>query len=370
VSGERPEPLIPDYGGACISSIVPALVAGSYGPDWMPEAAREARQVVLLVLDGLGWEQLQARAALAPTMTALPGSAISSVAPSTTACALTSIVLGRPPAEHGIVGYRFHAGSGDVLNVLRWGTRHGDARDLYPPEQLQPVPAFGGRRVPVLTRAEFEGSGFSTAHLTGADVIGWKAPSSLGVEVRAALEAGEPLVYAYYDGVDRIAHAHGFGAHYDAEVAAADRLVAELLDVLPAGAVLVVTSDHGQVEVGDTRIPLASELLDDVVLHSGEGRFMWLHVRAGATEDVAAAAREAHGDVAWVRTRAEVEAEAWLGGPLPERFADRVGDVALVPFEPVALMEPSDSSGSSLVCRHGSLTAAEMLVPLLVGSAR
>lgn len=370
MTGEPPAPLVPDYGGACISSIVPALLAGSYGPEWLPEAAREARQVVLLVLDGLGWEQLQERAHLAPAMTSLTGSAISSVAPSTTACALTSIVLGRAPAEHGIVGYRFHAGQGDVLNVLRWGTRHGDARDLYPPEQLQPVPAFGGRRVPVLTRAEFAGSGFSTAHLNGARIVGWKAPSSLPVEVRAALEAGESLVYAYYDNIDRIAHAHGFGAHYDAEVTAADRLVAELQDVLPSGAVLVVTSDHGQVEVGDNRVPLATELLDDVVLHSGEGRFLWLHVRSGATEDVAAAAREVHGDVAWVRTRAEIESEGWLGGALPDRFSERVGDVALVPFEPVAMVDPSDPSGSSLVCRHGSLTAAEMLVPLLVGSAR
>ena len=365
-----PEPLIPDYGGACISSIVPALSAGSYGPEWVPAAAREARQVVLFVLDGLGWEQLQERRHLAPTLAGMEGSPISSVAPSTTACALTSIALGRPPSEHGIVGYRFHAGGGDVLNVLRWATRHGDARGALPPEEMQPVAAFGGRRVPVLTRAEFEGSGFSTAHLNGALVVGWKAPSSLAVEVAGALGAGEPFVYAYYDGIDRIAHAHGFDAHYDAELAAADRLVAELLAALPAGAALVVTSDHGQVDVGANRVPLAGDLLEDAVLHSGEGRFLWLHVAPGASEDVAARARAAHGDVAWVRTRAEIEDEGWLGGPLPDRFADRIGDVALVPFEPVALVDPADPSGSSLVCRHGSLTSAEMLVPLLVGSGR
>ena len=56
------KPVLPDYAGACISNIVPALLDGSIeAPSWIPPVALEADQVVLLVLDGLGWEQLQAR---------------------------------------------------------------------------------------------------------------------------------------------------------------------------------------------------------------------------------------------------------------------------------------------------------------------
>ena len=44
----------------------------------------------------------------------------------------------------------------------------------------------------------------------------------------------------------------------------------------------------------------------------------------------------------------------------------RLGDVALVPFEPVTFFDPADSGPFQLVCRHGSLTADEMYVPLLV----
>ena len=53
------------------------------------------------------------------------------------------------------------------------------------------------------------------------------------VEVRRAIAAGEPFVYAYYDGIDKIAHEFGFGEHYDAELAAVDRMVADLLPMLP-----------------------------------------------------------------------------------------------------------------------------------------
>src|SRR5579862_3401087 len=91
-----PSPLlVPSYGGACLDSLAPALLAAPGArPDWLPGTLREAEQTVLLVLDGLGWLQLQSRGHLAPTMTSLEGGPISSVAPTTTATALTSLALG------------------------------------------------------------------------------------------------------------------------------------------------------------------------------------------------------------------------------------------------------------------------------------
>ena len=119
----RAEPVLPDYAGACLTNLVPALLAGpDHSPEWLPESARGANQVVLLVIDGLGWEQLQDRASIAPTLAgaALTGIAITSVAPTTTATALTSIVTGRTPSDHGVLGYRLAVAGDEVLNVLRW----------------------------------------------------------------------------------------------------------------------------------------------------------------------------------------------------------------------------------------------------------
>lgn len=367
MSRTRPEPVVPAYGGPCVASIVPALLAAD--PDrrrWMPEPLWTAAQVVLLVLDGLGWEQLRERAALAPVLAGMDGGPITSVAPTTTAAALTSISTGRPPAEHGVVGYRLRVGPREVLNVLRWNTAAGDARQRIVPTVFQPCPAFDGASPPVVTRAEFADSGFTLAHLSGARLHGWRVLSGLVVEVRQLLRAGEPLVCAYYDGIDKVAHARGFGEFYDAELVAVDRLVGDLVDALPPGAALVVTSDHGQVHVDGRPIELAREVAADVDLFSGEARFRWLHARPGTADRLAAAAERLYGDVAWVRTRRQVIDDGWLGGEPAPDVADRLGDVALVPFAPVAFLDPTDPGESSLVCRHGSLTGAEMLVPLLV----
>ena len=112
---------------------------------------------MLLVLDGLGWEQLQERRHLAPTLASMVGGPITTVAPSTTATALTSITTGLTPGEHGLVGYRMEV-AGQVLNVLRWGTASGDARRTIEPARTQPFDPFLGERVPVVSKAELEGS--------------------------------------------------------------------------------------------------------------------------------------------------------------------------------------------------------------------
>ncbi len=183
--------IIPSYGGACLDSLAPSLLASPEArPDWLPGTLREAEQVVLLVLDGLGWLQLQSRSHLTPTMASLEGGPITSVAPTTTATALTSLALGMPPAAHGIVGYKFLVAgpSGhEVLNVLRWSTRSGDARQFLPPRGVQPRPAFDGVAVPVVTKADFSNSGFTQAHQQGAREVPWFVPSSIPRLVRRLL---------------------------------------------------------------------------------------------------------------------------------------------------------------------------------------
>jgi predicted AlkP superfamily pyrophosphatase or phosphodiesterase len=363
------DPLLPDYAGPCLSNVVPALLRQPPAPPaWLPEPAVDADRVVLLALDGLGWDQLEARRHLAPTMSAMAGGPILTVAPSTTATALSSLTLGLPPGEHGVVGYRINV-RGDVLNVLRWQTPHGDARTVIPPTGIQSRSSFLGRRPVVVTRAEFAATGFTAVHLSDVRMAGWRVTSTLVTEVRDALRRGEPFVYAYYDGIDKVAHEYGLDDHYGAELVATDRLVADLLAVLTPGVTLVVTSDHGQLQVGEAIVPIADEVMAHVELLSGEGRFRWLHALPGAAEDLLAAAREHHGDRAWVRTRAEVIDEGWFGPSVSEAAAARFGDVVLAAIDPVAFEDPADTGPYRLQARHGSLTSAEMRIPLLAHRA-
>lgn len=369
VSDEQPlEPIVPDYAGANVRGIIPAILGPVSWkrslPDWMPAMLAEADQIVLLVVDGLGWDQLRDHAHIAPTIAALDGRAITTVAPTTTATALTSIATGLTPGEHGVVGYRVVLG-GEVVNMLRWTHAGADRRRSQPPRDIQRYPGFLGAAVPVVSPSELCTTAFSEAHLRGSRPVGVRATSSLPIEIRHELQAGERFVYAYYGGIDRIAHERGFGEFYDAELRDADRLVADILEVLPPGAALLVTADHGQVSVGKRIITPSDDVLSLVSMQSGEGRFRWLHARRGAFDDLVAVAADEFGATGWVRTRQQLIDECWFGPTVAPPVAARFGDVALIARDPVSYHDPDDSGPFELVCRHGSMTSAEILVPLV-----
>lgn len=364
---------MPDYAGANVRGIIPALLGPQSWsdtlPDWMPDTIAGADQVVLLVLDGLGWDQLQDRRDVAPTIASLEGGRITTVAPTTTATALSSIATGLTPGEHGLIGYRMMLG-GEVMNVLRWAVDGENRRRSNVPSEIQRFPAFLGESIPVVTPAELISSAFSEGHLRGSRPIGYRLPSSMSIEVRDLLDAGERFVYAYYAGVDKIAHERGFGDFYDAELRTADRLVGEILDELPPGAALLVTADHGQVSVGGNIVKPSADLLAHVSQQSGEGRFRWLHAHRGGADDLLAAAVEEFSDTGWVMSREQLITEGWFGPTMAPQVAQRLGDVAILAREDVSYHDPDDSGPFELVCRHGSMTSAEVYVPLVAGMPR
>ena len=364
-------PVVPAYHDACVTTLVPALLEGSATPAWLPGEVLQARRILLLVLDGLGWLQLRERTGVAPTLAALAGGPITTVAPSTTAAALTSISTGLPPGEHGVVGYRIAVGGsgapphGEVLNALRWSTGDGDARRRHDPRLFQPCEMFGSQRPPVVTRAQFADSGFTVAHLSDTRLFGYADRAGLVNQVLGAFAREEPFVYAYWDDIDRTAHEFGLAERYNDELAACDAMVAELLHRLPAGTAVVVTADHGQVHVGERLVDLPAEVTGLVDGQSGEARFRWLHSRPGAASDLLAAAHQAFDSVGWVRSVDEVVSAGWLGDRVTSAARGRLGDVAVVARDPVAFVDPAEASSIELIGRHGSLTADEMLVPAI-----
>jgi predicted AlkP superfamily pyrophosphatase or phosphodiesterase len=357
----------PDLDGASIAGLVPALL-GVTDSSWLPQPAREAEAVVLLVLDGLGWNALREHAEEMPELSAMTGGSITTVVPSTTATALTSIATGLAPAQHGILGYRMLVGR-DVLNVLRW-SMPGGAR-TPDPFDVQRHTAFLGRGVPVVTKSEFRKTGFTEAHLRGGKFVGWHTTAALVEHCVDEIEAGAPLVYAYYPGVDSIAHEFGLHARvWRRELAAADAIVGELLDALPARAALLVTADHGQVHLERESWIAVPELEKMSTAMAGDGRFRYLYARKGAHRELLEAAREQVGSCAWVWSRAEVLDEELLGRDATGSVPGRIGDVVLAARDAVAFVDPALPNEATLRSGHGSLTPDEMLVPLVAAPGR
>jgi len=356
------EPVLPDYSDRCVSRLVPALLGTSDVPSCFSEDIFLAKTVVLLVLDGLGWQQFKDNKEFFTSLSDFSGNSITTVAPSTTATALTSITTGVPPGEHGIVGYRIPV-DGGILNSLRWST----GTDLYKPDpyefQLQTV--FENQQPKVVTSAAHEESGFSKAHLRDARFSGYSTRSELIELVVDAVEKSEAFIYVYWDGVDRIAHEFGFTDRYFSELEECDLMIAELLQRLPSNVALIVTSDHGQVEVGDRMIEITDDLNNLLSKQSGEARFRWLHAVVGGEHDLFQTAKETFGDVAWVMSKKEIIDQGWFGPLVYKTVEGRLGDVALVAREKVGFIDPAEKMPFKLITRHGSLTREEMHVPLL-----
>jgi hypothetical protein len=354
--------VVPALDGASVAGVVPALL-GARDASWLPAPAREADQVVLLVLDGLGWHAVEEHGADLPTFSAMEGGPITTVVPATTATALTSITTGLAPAQHGIVGYRMLVDR-HVLNVLRWSVDDGGR----PPDpfDVQRHTAFLGRPVPVVTRAEFRTSGFTQAHLRGGRFVGWHTNATLIEHTLRGIEQGERLVYAYYPGVDTVAHE--FGLHdraYRRELVDADRLVGALRDALPAHAALLVTSDHGQVHLERSSWLTLPEVAARCEAMAGDARFRYCYARRGATRELLEIARDELGDRAWVWSRGELLDQGLLGEGATGTVPGRVGDVILAARDPVGFVDPALPNEPQLRSGHGSLTPDEMLVPLL-----
>ena len=360
--------IIPKPGECSLVDVMPAALGRSPRPDPPLDLLDQPPgPIVLVVIDGLGWEQMGARLALAPTLASLVGGPICSVAPSTTAVALTSLTTGLTPSEHGVLGYRMVV-DGEVFNTLRWSTPSWpDARRSIPADSVQTFEPFLGDKVSVVTKAEFAKTGFTQAHLRGGRLDNYRTLSALVQKVAWSARAGEALTYCYYDGLDKVGHEYGLGEVYDQELKFVDRLVADIIDAVPSQTTVVVTADHGLVDCGNRVIPLDRDLESYVGSLSGEGRFRWLHAKPGCQTELLEAAESCHGGHAWVRSIEQIIDEQWFGRFMSPSHRARLGDVALVASEPVAFDDPDDGGPFNLVGRHGSLTSEEMLVPF-VGS--
>jgi predicted AlkP superfamily pyrophosphatase or phosphodiesterase len=368
-------PEVPAYGTSTLADLLPSVAGaiGQPGFDNVLELPSADRYVVLLV-DGLGYELLCRHTPTAPLLGGLltrNGSRPITVgAPSTTATSITSLGTGLTPGQHGVAGYTFRY-AGALLNALLWAPGlHG--LDVQPQLTMFERLAKAGVYCATVTPARFRGSGLTSCALRGAHFFGYAddSPTAWRVEyaARAAQSADRSLVYLYERDLDHTGHKLGVASpQWQAQLSRVNDLVAQLRDELPRDVRLIVTGDHGMVDVpGHARLTIEAEpdLAAGVQLVGGEGRFRQLYTTQ--PEAVAQRYRDRVGERAWVLTRAEAIDAGWFG-PVPSRLAERFGDVLVAMADDGALMTTTQPNELGLVGMHGSLTPAELTVPVLVG---
>jgi len=341
-------------------------------------ALPRADRVVVMLVDGLGAVPLKARAGHARTLVgALTKAAIiDSGFPTTTASALATLTTGARPGQHGLVGYSVL----DTVNdrLLKQLSGWDAALD---PAIWQPVPTVfetavsRGLQSIAIGPERYRATGFSAGVLRGAD---YRSGSSISDRVDVALEwlrsGASGIAYVYIPELDMTGHASGWeSAEWTQRLETIDGAVRDIATALSAGDTLVVTADHGVLDIPEHShifVDAVPELLDGVRFLAGEPRCLQVHFEPDASDAQRArvldAWRAQESGRAWIATRDEAIAADWFGDVSAD-VAPRIGDFLVAARKDVAYYDSRTISPTAhgMIGQHGSWSTAELKIPLL-----
>ena len=176
---------------------------------------KDAKNIVLIVLDGLGYEYLKNKNSILNK--GLKGK-ITSVIPSTTAAAITTFVTGVAPQQHAITGWFMHFKELGVVSTILY---------FKPRMEGQPFTAQGVKVEDILdtrcfsekiktssymvTHAEIIDSDFLKANSKSSKILGHKTLGDFFLQIRKAIDshAGRKYIYAYWSKFDSVSHEYG-----------------------------------------------------------------------------------------------------------------------------------------------------------------
>ena len=380
---DAPAPGLPRYGSRSLGELLPSLLSAVGIAGFANSLAIEpVSRVCLLLVDGLGWELLRENRKSAPFLTSIASDPLTAGFPATTAASLSSLATSLPPGEHGLVGYTMALPGYDrAFNTLTWslyglGPRV-DLREEVVPEAFQPVPTLPERAAAAGVPIQYLGPAFHQASgLSRAISRGQRFHTAVSLEAiqQAALrrlDARPAMVYGYHPRLDAAGHVEGVASQaWRDELIEVDRAVRILAEQLPGDTMLVVTGDHGMVDLRpNERLDLADhpDLAAGVTLMAGEARARYLRTAPGAAGDVVSAWRSILGDRMWLWTRDEAIATGIFGPRVSDQARERIGDVVAAAYGRVGIVQRDvDPAQARLNGHHGSLTPAEQIVPLLV----
>ena len=396
----------PQYAGGSILNLPPTIChwlgVPEFGKQRLAGEISDAfgtdnRRVITILMDGLAlyrlqrwlrqeadspWHELVQRGLLAP---------LTSITPSTTAAAMTSLWTGKSPAEHAVVGYElFLKEYGLVANMIFHSPMSfendtgGLRRAGFSPETFLGLPTLGthlsahGVKTYAFNHASIAHSGLSRMILQNASIHSFSTMANLWINLRDLLqqETREPqYIWVYWGAVDHFSHTHGpDDERTQAEFRIFSQTFKELLlkplqDHARKGTLLVFTADHGQINTNkDPHYDLRShpELTRRLhILPTGENRLAYLYIRPGQVEAVREYVERTWPNQFTMLEPAYTVQKGLFGPGRPHpRLLDRMGDLILLSRGSAYLWWGSKEN--PLLGRHGGLSVDEMLVPFLV----
>ncbi|MGP1676697.1 MAG: alkaline phosphatase family protein [Burkholderiales bacterium] len=388
---------LPDYHGGSIVNLMrsieraldarPCDAAAAYPElNALPAAALAgARNIVLLVIDGLGYDYLKDAgegSALARHLKAR----ITSVFPSTTATAVTSFLTGVGPQQHALSGWHAWLRElGCLAATLRFRPRHGgeplsragiDPRSVYTAE---PIFDRLAAKSYVVSPADIVDSDYNVAHCGHALRRPYQELTGLFSTVAEIVRSGgeRKFIHAYTYDLDETAHAHGSASpELQQKFRQIDAAYARFLGEIEGTDTLVIAvADHGFI---DSPKPACIELEDHPQLAQmlmlplcGERRAAYCYVESGQEDAFEHYVQTRLAHAASLYRSSDLIARGWFGlGAANPRLTERVGHYTLVMKGDYTIKDwiPGEQRHLTLGV-HGGVSAAEMYVPLILAAA-
>jgi len=404
--------VLPDYDGGGLVNLATTVLdlCGAWDPSFLPPlrdldpSLRDGvKQVVVILADGLGYDQLQRLAAEGevPFLATILERArnddraqlidATTIFPSTTAAAITTLNTARTPQEHGNLAYFLWLEEfAQIAQMLRWGPGLAKRGSFFDDPSIDPrsfvrVPSIHGAlrdhgaRSYLIEPEMFRREAMTQMHAPEAEFVGYMLPSTMGVRLHQLLDerpwgTAPAYIYAYWSGVDTAAHQYGpQGAEHAAEAASLDTNLRRALAGRPPGDTLVIlTADHGHAAVDPAKL---IDLEADAELRSllrnpiaGEPRVVFLHT--DVPDQVRSHLEQRYPETFFLFDRDEAIDAGLFGRGDATAARQRVGEVlAMVGDDRGASVVRVDGQVVLHKGSHGGMTPDEMRIPVLLWRA-
>lgn len=317
------------------------------------------KSVIVVLVDGLGYRQLEQVSGHAPTLWK-NSKPIKSGFPATTSVNIKSFATGLPPAQHGFLGYRLkhEQGTTNLLSDL-------EKIDISEFDTVANISETGDKHCvfSVVSMEEYRHSGFSKVTMSGANYVSAETIEERFRQAKQIANNPGQVVYLYIPELDKTGHKEGWGSARWVEYL--EDIDSGIKSTISDDIGIVLTSDHGMVNTNsDLQIHLdqfvEGESIEAMV---GDTRCTYLHTKLTKSD----LEKRLEDQPLSVYEIAELEEAGWFGGVIDQRFRYRLPEIVLMAHDDHVILHKDFNTERAykMVGHHGTFDDREIEVPLM-----
>lgn len=376
--------ILPNYKNGSIVNLTSSVLK-AFDADFLYEPLKEldhlkdSKNIVLLVIDGLGFEYIKKNGRNSIFEKHLVRN-LTSVFPSTTASAITTFATGVAPQQHGITGWFMYLKElGVVSTILPFIPRYKgesfpnvgiERKDIYSEKTI--VEKIKHISYTIYPEKIIDGK----VNRKEKTLLGYSSLRGMFSQIRRALRSStnRKYIYAYWTEFDSVCHYRGVGSkealehfrHLD------KKLTSFVRSLKGTETTLIITSDHGLIDTPRSKVIFVNDhpgLYKTLTLPlCGEPRAAYCYVRPSKTKQFESYIKEKLGHCCELYKSEDLIKRKMFGLYEPsDKLFDRIGDYVLIMKEDYSIKDMLMKENVNFnKGNHGGSSAEEMLVPLVV----